>query len=95
MRSHSRVTHKHGSMRRSLQRRTVCSTCRAATLEQNGSVAAQEAVYTWEQLELPSLTEGNKVFQEETRIRSHEVGVNRQSTMISVSNMLQVRASCR
>jgi hypothetical protein len=47
--------------------------------------------YNWEQLPVPQLKDGGRLFSEEVRVKGHEVGPNQQSNVVTVSNMLQVR----
>lgn len=49
--------------------------------------------YEWEHLLVPSVDFDEGVFSERVRIRSHEVGPNQQSNIVTVSNILQVRGS--
>ena len=54
-------------------------------------MADKVAGYEWERLAVPSVDFDEAVFSESVRIRSHEVGANQQSDIVTVSNMLQVR----
>jgi hypothetical protein len=40
---------------------------------------------------MPQVLDDARLFQEQMRIRSHEVGTNQQSSMVAISNALQVR----
>jgi hypothetical protein len=56
--------------------------CKAAVLE--------SPAYKWQQLDMPKVLEGGRLFREQLRIRSHEVGPNQESTIVAISNALQV-----
>lgn len=52
---------------------------------------AQVGGYDWEDVPTPRLQNNGRRLVEEVRIRSHEVGPNQQSDIVTVSNLLQVR----
>ena len=57
-----------------------------------GKAAALDvAPYSWDALRIPELIDEGTSFQEQSRVRAHEVNSNRQCSIIAVSNMLQVR----
>jgi hypothetical protein len=74
------------SPRKNLHRRRLICPIRAASLQ-------NENMYVWQELEKPSITDEGRLFTEDVRIRSHEVGPNQQSSIVTVSNLLQVRDS--
>ena len=52
--------------------------------------SATDAIsYEWEQPDIPRLTDAGELV-EESRIKAHEVGANQRSSIITVSNLLQV-----
>ena len=46
--------------------------------------------YAWEDVPPPMLQQDGRRLVEEVRIRSHEVGPNQQSDIVTISNILQV-----
>lgn len=54
---------------------------------------AQVKGYAWEEVPAPMLQHSGRRLVEEVRIRSHEVGPNQQSDIVTISNILQVLIS--
>lgn len=54
---------------------------------------AQIDGYAWEHVPEPMLQHSGRRLVEEVRIRSHEVGPNQQSGIVTISNILQVLIS--
>lgn len=62
--------------------RAACALqCRASSL--------QAGSHVWQRPQVPNLQDG--ILVDEARVRANEVGANRLSSIITVSNMLQVR----
>jgi hypothetical protein len=55
-----------------------------------GAAVLESPAYKWEQLDTPQVLEGGRVLREQLRIRSHEVGPNQESSIVAISNALQV-----
>jgi len=51
--------------------------------------------YAWEAIPLPALEPGGRAYSETQRVRSHEVGADRRSSLMTISNILQARPARR
>lgn len=49
--------------------------------------------YPWEVVAMPALASSGRAYTEHHRIKSHEVGPNRKSSLMTISNILQVRVT--